>query len=151
MLRRGVGVGGGVAVGVTFGVGVGVTLGVGVTVGVGVGVGVGVPLALKRIYFVISYQSRFFLEQPCRCSIGACRSFVVRSTAVEDDGAGVAIVAVQLTIAFHASYPNNRIVGSVSRGDPRRPSPALIDVPSESNSRRTCRINYVRPNFAASV
>ena len=56
---------------------------------------------------------------------------------------------MQLTIALHVGYPNNRIVSPVSRRRPRRPSPALTHVPGESNGWRTCLINYIRAKFAA--
>jgi len=58
---------------------------------------------------------------------------------------------MQLTIVFHAGYPNNRVVGAVGRSDPGRTSAAVTNVPGKSHGPRTGLINYIRAQFATLV
>lgn len=74
---------------------------------------------------------------------------LVRPAACENDRVCVAIITVQALVVFNRSYPDNRVVGAVGRSDPTRASAAIVDVPSKSNRRRTCRINYITAQFAA--
>src|SRR5438094_2352905 len=104
---------------------------------------------LKSIYLVISSEVDPTAGNHTGIPLACAGHYFVRPAAVEDDGACVTIIAVQLTIALHVGYPNSHIVSPVSRRHPGGASPALTDVPGESDGRWTCHVNYIRPKFAA--
>jgi hypothetical protein len=106
---------------------------------------------LKSKYFVIGTEVDPTTGDQTRVPLARAGHLLVSPAAGKNDSAIVAIVTMQSTIAFNASHPDNCIVSAVSRCDPRRTSAAVIDVPAKSHSRRTCRINYIRAKFAASL
>src|SRR4030095_8127276 len=81
----------------------------------------------------------------------ACAShqFVV-STTSKNKGAGITIVTVQLLITLGADNPYDYVVGSIGRGDPRRPLAALAHVPSGDYRGWICRSNLIGLYFTTS-
>jgi len=49
-------------------------------------------------------------------------------------------------ITLHASYPDDRVIGSISRCNPRRAAASLIHAPCEGYGRRIRRGNLVSPH-----
>ena len=58
---------------------------------------------------------------------------------------------MQPLVARNTGHPYDRVIGSISRCDPRRAAAGLTHAPSEGYGGRICRRNFIGPDRAGIV
>ena len=104
---------------------------------------------VKSIYLVISAEVDPTPSNHTGIPLARAGHQLVRTTAGINNSPRVAVVRVQPLVALDAGHPDNRVVGSISSCHPWGASPALTDVPGESDGWWACRIDYIRTKFPA--